>query len=85
MDVIDKARLFEERKWNKLTTNDRIVASREVKSLILEINELYKESQDSTLMELMKRLTVLKKKLESDLKEDQMFNISHFFDLPLQY
>jgi hypothetical protein len=68
MDVIDKARLFEERKWNKLTTNDRIVASREVKSLILEINELYKESQDATLMELMKRLTVLKKKLEKRLK-----------------
>lgn len=68
MDVIDKARLFEERKWNKLTTNDRIVASREVKSLILEINELYKESQDATLMDLMKRLTVLKKKLEKRLK-----------------
>lgn len=68
MDVIDKARLFEERKWNKLTTNDRIVASREVKSLILEINELYKESQDAALMELMKRLTVLKKKLEKRLK-----------------
>ncbi|MGB5229385.1 hypothetical protein [Eudoraea sp.] len=68
MDVLDKARLFEERKWNKLTTNDRIVASREVKSLILEINELYKESQDAALMELMKRLTVLKKKLEKRLK-----------------
>ncbi|MGB5204791.1 hypothetical protein [Eudoraea sp.] len=68
MDIIDKARLFEERKWNKLTTNDRIVASREVKALILEINELYKQTQDSTLMELMKRLTVLKKKLEKRLK-----------------
>jgi hypothetical protein len=68
MDIIDRARLFEERKWNKLTTNDRIVASREVKALILEINELYKQSQDATLMELMKRLTVLKKKLEKRLK-----------------
>ena len=68
MDVIDKARLFEERKWNKLTTNDRIVASREVKALILEINELYKQSQDATLMDLIKRLTVLKKKLEKRLK-----------------
>jgi len=68
MDIIDRARLFEERKWNKLTTNDRIVASREVKALILEINELYKQSQDATLMDLMKRLTVLKKKLEKRLK-----------------
>jgi len=68
MDILDRARLFEERKWNKLTTNDRIVASREVKALILEINELYKQTQDATLMELMKRLTVLKKKLEKRLK-----------------
>jgi len=68
MDIIDKARLFEQRKWNKLTTSDRIVASREAKSLILELNELYKQNEDSALMELMKRLTVLKKKLEKRLK-----------------
>ncbi|WP_297795968.1 hypothetical protein [uncultured Eudoraea sp.] len=68
MDVIEKAHLFEQRKWNKLTTNDRIVASREVKALILELNELYKQTQDATLMDLMKRLTVLKKKLEKRLK-----------------
>ncbi|MBT8180789.1 hypothetical protein [uncultured Eudoraea sp.] len=68
MDIIDKARLFEQRKWNKLTTSDRIVASREAKSLILGLNELYKQNEDSALMELMKRLTVLKKKLEKRLK-----------------
>ena len=65
---MDKARLFEQRKWNKLTTSDRIVASREAKSLILGLNELYKQNEDSALMELMKRLTVLKKKLEKRLK-----------------
>jgi hypothetical protein len=68
MDIIDKARLFEQRKWNKLTTSDRIVASREAKELILGLNELYKQNEDSALMELMKRLTVLKKKLEKRLK-----------------
>jgi len=68
MDIIHKARLFEQRKWNKLTTNDRIVASREAKSLILGLNELYKQSKDATLMELMKSLTILKKKLEKRLK-----------------
>jgi len=68
MDIIDKARMFEQRKWNKLTTSDRIVASREAKALILGLNELYKENEDSALMELMKRLTVLKKKLEKRLK-----------------
>lgn len=68
MDIIDKARLFEQRKWNKLTTSDRIVASREAKALILGLNELYKQNEDSALMELMKRLTVLKKKLEKRLK-----------------
>ncbi|WP_019669774.1 glutathione S-transferase family protein [Eudoraea adriatica] len=68
MDIIEKARSFEQRKWTKLTTNDRIVASREAKSLILGLNELYKQNQDAAIMELMKRLTALKQKLEKRLK-----------------
>ncbi|MGB5171079.1 hypothetical protein [Eudoraea sp.] len=68
MDVIDRAEMFEQRKWSRLTTNDRIVASREAKTLILEINEMYKTTKDDKLMDLMKRLTVLKRKLEKRLK-----------------
>ncbi|WP_276392119.1 hypothetical protein [Eudoraea chungangensis] len=68
MDIIDKAEMFEQRKWSRLTTNDRIVASREAKSLILEINEMYKATKDDKLMDMMKRLTVVKRKLEKRLK-----------------
>lgn len=51
-----------------MSTSDRVAASREAKELILSINEVYKQTKDSTLMEIMKRLTVKKKKIEKRLK-----------------
>lgn len=68
MDIIEKALEFEQRKLTFITTSDRIVASREVKSLILGVNEVYKENQDPELMDLMKRLTAIKQKIEKRLK-----------------
>ena len=49
-------------------TSERIEASREVKSLILGINEIYKTNKDQKLMDLMKDLTVVKQKIEKRLK-----------------
>ncbi|MDA9850170.1 hypothetical protein N9C38_05575 [Flavobacteriaceae bacterium] len=68
MELIDRALEFETRKTSYKTTNERIVASREVKALILDINQIYKESKDAELMDLMKRLTVIKRKIEKRLK-----------------
>ena len=68
MELIERALEFETRKTSYKTTNERIVASREVKALILYINEIYKESKDAELMDLMKRLTVIKRKIEKRLK-----------------
>lgn len=68
MEIIDRALEFETRKLSFQNTSDRIVASREAKALILGINEIYKENQDPELMDLMKRLTVIKKKIEVRLK-----------------
>ena len=68
MELIERELEFETRKTSYKTTNERIVASREVKALILDINEIYKESKDAELMDLMKRLTVIKRKIEKRLK-----------------
>ena len=68
MELIERALEFETRKTSYKTTNERIVASREVKAIILDINEIYKESKDAELMDLMKRLTVIKRKIEKRLK-----------------
>ncbi|BAO76919.1 hypothetical protein [Winogradskyella sp. PG-2] len=68
MDTIEKAIEFENRKFSFKTTSDRIIAAREAKDIILEVNELYKEEKDSKLMDLMKRLTVIKQKIEKRLK-----------------
>jgi hypothetical protein len=68
MDVLNKAGEFENRKFSFKTTSDRILAAREAKDLILAVNEIYKDKKDSKLMELMKRLTVIKQKIEKRLK-----------------
>ncbi|MEX1384048.1 hypothetical protein [Lutibacter sp.] len=68
MELVEKALEFEERKLSLKTTNERILASREVKGLILGLNEIYKKTKNPELMDIMKRLTVIKKKIEKRLK-----------------
>ena len=68
MELLQKASDFENRKWSGLTTSDRINASREAKQLILSINEVYKKTKDQELMDIMKRLTAIKQKIEKRLK-----------------
>ena len=67
-EIIEKAAEFENRKHVYKSTNEKIVASREVKSLILELNEIYKENKDADIMDMMKRLTIIKRKVEKRLK-----------------
>ena len=68
MKLIDKALEFETRKMKFPTTSDRIMAAREAKDLILSLNEVYKESKDSEIMDVMKRLTLIKQRIERRLK-----------------
>ena len=68
VDILEHAKEFEERNHSFKTTSDRILASREVKDLILSVNEIYKEENDPELMDLMKRLTAIKQKIEKRLK-----------------
>lgn len=67
MELVEKALEFEERKLTLRTTNERILASREVKALILGLNDIYKKTKNPELMDIMKRLTVIKKKIEKRL------------------
>lgn len=68
MNLLERAEEFENRKFSFKTTSDRILASREVKALILELNEVYKVEKDSDIMDQMKRLTAVKQKIEKRLK-----------------
>lgn len=66
--VVERAIKFEETSLKALTTNQRIIISREAKELILGLNEIFKEDNDPTIMDLMKRLTLIKQKVEKRLK-----------------
>ncbi|MGB5362027.1 MAG: hypothetical protein WBN17_01850 [Aureibaculum sp.] len=68
MDLIEKALDFEQRKSSFKTRNDKIIASKEVKELILSLNEIYKKDKDQEIMDLMKRLTEIKRTIEKRLK-----------------
>lgn len=68
METIEKALEFEQRKMKSLSTSDRIKISREAKQLILDLNQIYKQKKDQRIMDIMKRLTAIKKKVEKRLK-----------------
>jgi len=68
MDVVEKALEFEQTKLRSLTTSDRVKISRQAKSLILELNQIYKRKKDEKIMDIMKRLTAIKRKVEKRLK-----------------
>jgi hypothetical protein len=68
MDILQEASIFEKAKMSHMSTSDRVTASREAKRLVLAINEIYKKTKDSSLMDVMKRLTVKKKRIDIRLK-----------------
>jgi len=67
MDILKEASAFENAKMSHMSSSDRVSASREAKRLILAINEVYKKTKDTSLMDVMKRLTAKKKKIEKRL------------------
>ena len=67
MDIYTKANEFETKKTTFKTRSERIVASREAKEIILSLNEIYKVNNDPEIMDQMKRITVLKRKIEKRL------------------
>ncbi len=67
MDLINRALEFEKTKLRSLTTSDRIIISRQAKELILSLNEVYKKNKDASIMDIMKRLTVIKRRVEKRL------------------
>ncbi|MEN8789273.1 MAG: hypothetical protein ABF293_13300 [Flavobacteriaceae bacterium] len=66
-ELLHRAETFEKKKLSHLSTSDRVKASREAKELILAINNFYKQDQDHRLMDIMKQLTVKKRKIEKRL------------------
>ena len=68
MGIVNEALAFEQSKMKNMSTSDRVVASREAKRLVLALNEIYKKTKNANLMDIMKRLTTKKKRIESRLK-----------------
>ena len=68
MEILQEAEVFEKAKMSNMSNSDRVTASREAKRLVLEINEIYMKTKEPTLMDVMKRLTIKKKRIDIRLK-----------------
>ena len=67
-ELLLQAQDFEDMKMSHMSTSDRVKASRQAKELVLAINEIYKKTKDTTLMDAMKRITEKKRKIDKRLK-----------------
>ena len=68
MDIVEKALDFEKESMGKMSTSDRIKASRKAKSIVLSLNEIYKKTNDPAIMDVMKLVTKKKQKIDKRLK-----------------
>ena len=67
-ELIKRALEFEKSKMPITSTTERIIVSRKAKELILSLNEVWKETKDNDIMDIMKRLTAIKQRAEKRLK-----------------
>ena len=65
---INQVEDYEKLTMSHMSTSDRVKYSRVGKALVLSINDIYKESKETELMDLMKRVTVKKQKIEKRIK-----------------
>ncbi len=68
MELLKKSKRFLKQSMSNMSTSDRISASREAKALVLGINEIYKKSKDPNLMNVMKLITLKKRKIDKRLR-----------------
>lgn len=68
LNLIEEAIEFEKNHKSFKTRNEKIIATRKAKEIVLSINTIYKKNKDQNLMNIMKRITVIKQKLEKRLK-----------------
>ncbi|NVK52682.1 MAG: hypothetical protein HWD85_07080 [Flavobacteriaceae bacterium] len=68
LNLIEEAIKFEKNHKSFKTRNEKIIASRKAREIVLSINTIYKKNKDQNLMNIMKRITVIKQKLEKRLK-----------------
>ncbi|WP_299897915.1 hypothetical protein [uncultured Aquimarina sp.] len=68
MELLKNAKDFLKRSMSNMSTSDRVSASRKAKLLVLSINEIYEKSKDPKLMDVMKLITLKKRKIDKRLK-----------------
>lgn len=66
-EILQEAEQYNKMSMARMSYTDKVMASRLGKKLVLAINEFYKKSKDPELMEVMKLVTVKKRKIDKKL------------------
>ena len=66
-ELVKEAVEFERIHKSFKSTSEKVVGVRKAKELVLALNEFYKESNEVELMDLMKLITIVKKKFDKKL------------------
>lgn len=67
MSTLEQALEFEDQTKRFKSRDEKIQAGKKAKELILKLNEMYKSSHDESIMDVMKRLTRIKRRAEGRL------------------
>ena len=67
MSTLEQALEFEDQTKRFKSRDEKIQAGKKAKELILKLNEMYKSNHDESLMDVMKRLTRIKRRAEGRL------------------
>ncbi|WP_194851453.1 hypothetical protein [Nonlabens antarcticus] len=68
MEIKEQAQEFIGMSMSNMSTSDRVHASRKGKEIVLALNEIFKETKNDDIMDLMKEVTIKKQKIEKRLK-----------------
>ncbi len=66
-EILEEAEEYNKMSMSRMSYTDKVKASRLGKKIVLAINEFYKKTKDPELMEMMKLVTVKKRKIDKKL------------------
>lgn len=67
-EILQEAEQYNKMSMARMSYTDKVKASMQGKELVLSINEVYKKTNDPELMEVMKLVTIKKKKIDKKLR-----------------
>jgi hypothetical protein len=67
-ELIQEATVFAERKKRFASRDEQIIAANTARDFVVKVNQFYKDDPQPALMDLMKSISAIKRKIEAKIK-----------------